>query len=156
MGNSCSCVSNGAVVVETPRHGTDGSHGENCVEDQHSLHQCPDPLIYDLVRRSNPNFPSVVGQQHLLYKKGKPPLDLAQQQERLNAGGEEGHHQSTRLVMRNYDSSHTHIFAIRSTESSEQRPPEPQRVLPKPEPDLSVDPYLPLNMAVPPREKGKY
>ena len=154
MGNSCSCVTNGAVVVEPPRHAHDGFHGENTAEEQNALHYCPDPLIYDLVRRDNPNFPPPIGQHQLLYKKGKPPVDLTQPG--VNTNAEKGKHQSTRLVVRNKESSHSHIYAIRSTESSEQRPPEPQQVLPKPEGDLSVDPYLPQNMRVQPQGHGTH
>ena len=157
MGNSCSCISNGAVVVEPPRNAHDGHQGDNGADNQHDLHHCQDPLIYDLVRRNNPNYPAAVGQHHLLYKKGKPPVDLTQPKVNTNThttGNKQ--HLSTRLVMRNYDSSHTHMYAIRSTESSEQRPPEPQRILPKPEPDFSVDPYLPQSMAVQPRGKGTH
>lgn len=148
MGNSCSCLTSGAVVVEPPRSAHDGFYGENGAEEQHAIHHCPDPIVYDLVRRNNPNFPPPIGQHHLLYKKGKPPVDLTQAGVDTNA--DKSQLQSTRLVVRNNESSHSHIYAIRSTESSEQRPPEPQRILPKPEPDLSVDPYLPQNMRVQP------
>ena len=197
MGNSCAslCLANGAVLVDPSGHHSGRRQNQHNpqqesqqlrnssgnAEEQHPLqNHCPDPLVYDLVRRNNPNYPSMsIGQHHLLYKKGKPPVDLLFD---TATTGKNTQQKSTRLVVRKHESSHTQIYAIRSTEPhSEQRPPDeelspPRRHKPKQpqqsqqqrskvtmmtpkspsEPDLAIDPYTPQHMAAPPIQQGKY
>jgi len=86
---------------------------------------CPDPLIYDLVRRSSSNHHSK-GQHHLLYRKGKAHIEFKESKDK------KGSSHTTRLILRRIKPEHshlpstTHIYAIRSAdvERPEQRPKE--------------------------------
>jgi hypothetical protein len=156
MGN---CRSSSAIVVEPPI--LDGA-GPSELNDT----PFPDPFVYDLIRR-NPHHSN--GQFHLLYKKGKPliPSEVryspscfmnktSVRQNKVEA--------STRLVWRKLECSQqvpllqTHVYAIRSLETLEQRPPDQSLWLncEKQDVDLSVDPYQPAAMAVPPAIPGMY
>ena len=164
MGNTCSCNVKHSVVSEPFHRTLDTARADGSAEEQRPVHHCPDPLVYEMVRRNNPNFPPTIGQHHLLYKKGKPPIDLSQQQHRtknantsaMTPSGGTKDYRSTKLVIRNNESSQTHIYAVRSLEPSEQRPAETLRIASKTEAQLSVDPYLPQNMSVPPKAKGTF
>ena len=156
MGN---CRSSSPVVVEPPI--LDGA-GPSDLNDT----PFPDPFVYDLIRR-NPHHSH--GQFHLLYKKGKPltPMEVRNSPTSFlnkTAARQSKVETSTRLVWRKLESSQqaplsqTHVYAIRSLETLEQRPPDPPLWLnrSKVDVDLTVDLYQPAAMAVPPAVPGMY
>lgn len=115
MGQTCSCVQ----VVEAPTMndpesgmGDVGRHGS-----------CPDPLIYDMVRRSSTHH-HAKGQHHLLYRKGRSHIEFKESAEKS------ANPHTTQLILRRLKPEHshmpssTHIYAIRSPdmERPEQRP----------------------------------
>ena len=138
MGNSC-CVNSSVEVVEPPT--------ENNETEQRPLHanSCPDPLVYDLVRRNNPNYPTKTGGQHkLLYKKGKlqpPPSSSSAETTStttttttttisnnlttfvVDPNKSQEKQQKTRLVLRKPESQSHNIYAIRSHPTVPPPPP---------------------------------
>jgi hypothetical protein len=177
MGNTCtsSCTSSvvNSVDPQAPADEQHPSHGG-----PHT--SCPDPLVYDLVRRNNPHAATHVGQHHLLYNKKTAHQYSGTTRSTSNvetAGGfgteveEASPTTTTRLVLRKLKpESHTHIYAIRSSETDrpEQRPtkqPEMVNIVEQQQAvdeegeediDLTVDPYIPAQMSPQPLKKGKH
>lgn len=133
MGQTCSCVQ--AIEVTAPPPLTD--------HEPEPAPSCPDPLVYDLVRRNNP-FPR--GQHYLLYRKNKQPLDIVE---------DPSPPQATRLLVREHNGA-TQIYALRhpDVERPEQRPAVVKESDKKEEPDLTIDPYVPTHMTVKPTRTG--
>mmetsp|Transcript_4432 Transcript_4432/g.6392 ORF Transcript_4432/g.6392 Transcript_4432/m.6392 type:complete len:379 (-) Transcript_4432:190-1326(-) len=172
MGQGCSCAE---IAVE------DNYRGKRDEQYPHAyaVTPCPDPVMYDLVRRNNPQ---TRGQHYLLYKKGRAPMDI------IFSETDEMKKKTTKLVIRKSkpDLNSTQVYAIRSNDEqklslAEQRP-EQRRVsshtasssTPHPshasiiekkkrnvyveaedyedDTDLTVDPYLPRNMLPKPKK----
>lgn len=169
MGNTCACASaaNGAIEPN--------SNSLTAADEQHPLHSCPDPLVYDLVRRHNPHAATQNGQHHLLYnkknshyhnittpKQAATPIAVTatgEVEHELELQGDDddpGATTTTRLVLRKLKpEAHTHIYAIRSPETDrpEQRPAT-KKEEEQEEPDLTIDPYIPQQMSPQPRKPG--